>query len=61
MNTKTINFFKEISKIPRESGNEKQVSDYICNFAKSRNLEYIQDKYNNVIIKKYCNIPLSVI
>ena len=53
MNTKTINFFKEISKIPRESGNEKQISDYICNFAKSRNLEYIQDKYNNVIIKKY--------
>lgn len=53
MNNKTINFFKEISKIPRESGNEKQISDYICNFAKSRNLEYIQDKYNNVIIKKY--------
>lgn len=52
-NYKTINFFYEISKIPRESGNEKQVSDYICNFAKSRNLEYIQDKYNNVIIKKY--------
>lgn len=50
---KTIEFFKEISKIPRESGNEKQISEYICNFAKSRNLEYIQDKYNNVIIKKY--------
>lgn len=53
MKDKTIQFFKEISKIPRESGNEKQISDYICNFAKSRNLEYIQDKYNNVIIKKY--------
>ena len=53
MNTKTINFFKELSLIPRESGNEKQISDYICNFAKARNLEYIQDKYNNVIIKKY--------
>lgn len=50
---KTIEFFKEISNIPRESGNEKQISDYICNFAKSRKLEYIQDKYNNVIIKKY--------
>lgn len=53
MPDKTIKFFKEISMIPRESGNEKQISDYICNFAKSRNLEYIQDKYNNVIIKKY--------
>ena len=50
---KTIEFFKEISKIPRESGNEKQIAEYICNFAKVRNLEYIKDKYNNVIIKKY--------
>lgn len=50
---RTIEIFKEISKIPRESGNEKQISEYICNFAKSRNLDYIQDKYNNVIIKKY--------
>lgn len=53
MNDKTIKFFKEISKIPRESGNEEQISEYICNFAKDRNLEYIKDKYNNVIIKKY--------
>lgn len=53
MQDNTIKFFKEISSIPRESGNEKQISDYICNFAKSRNLEYIQDNYNNVIIKKY--------
>ena len=41
--SRTIEFFKEISKIPRESGNEKQISDYICQFAKNRNLEYIQD------------------
>ena len=34
MQDKTIEFFKELSKIPRESGNEKQISDYICNFAK---------------------------
>lgn len=51
--SKTIEFFKEIAKIPRETGNEKQISDYICEFAKKRNLEYIQDKYNNVVIKKY--------
>ena len=50
---KTIEFFKEISKIPRESGNEKQIAQYICNFAKARNLECIKDKYSNVIIKKY--------
>lgn len=58
---KTIEFFKEISKIPRESGNEKQISEYICNFAKARNLEYIQDKYNNVIIKKYVENSLPII
>lgn len=61
MEDKTIEFFKEISKIPRESGNEKQISDYICRFAKERNLEYIQDKYNNVIIKKYTGTNKPII
>ena len=53
MNNKTISFFKEISNIPRESGNEKAISNYICEFAKKRNLNYLQDEYGNVIIKKY--------
>ena len=53
MNNKTISFFKEISKIPRESGNEKEISNYICEFANTRNLDYLQDEYGNVIIKKY--------
>lgn len=50
---KTIKFFKEIANIPRESGNEKEISEYICKFAKARNLEYMKDEYNNVIIKSY--------
>ncbi|SHE66331.1 aminoacyl-histidine dipeptidase [Clostridium fallax] len=45
-------YFEEISKIPRESGNEKGISDYLVNFAKSRGLEVIQDDMLNVIIKK---------
>ena len=49
---KTIDFFYKLSKIPRESGNEKAVSIYLCDFARKRNLPYIIDKYNNVIIKK---------
>lgn len=53
MNNKTVYFFKELSKIPRESGNESEVSKYICDFAKKRGLNYQQDKYGNVIIKKY--------
>ncbi len=49
---KTIEFFYQISKIPRESGNEENISNYLCEFAKNRNLYFEKDKYNNVIIKK---------
>ena len=49
---KVFYYFEEISKIPRCSGKEKQISDYLYNFAKSRNLEAIQDEHLNVIIKK---------
>lgn len=45
-------FFEEISRIPRGSGNEKGISDYLVEFAKNRNLEVIQDSVLNVIIKK---------
>lgn len=48
----TIDFFYEIAKIPRESGNETEIANYLCDFAKSRNLFYHRDEYNNVIIKK---------
>lgn len=44
--------FNEISKIPRESGNEKQISDYLINFGEKLGLECIQDGVLNVIIKK---------
>lgn len=45
-------YFEEISKIPRESGNEQAISDFLVNFAKANNLEVYRDKMNNVIIKK---------
>ena len=47
-----LRYFEEISKIPRGSGNEKQISDYIVNFAKKRGLWVIQDEAFNVIVKK---------
>ena len=50
--SKTINFFKEIANIPRESGNETGMIEYLCNFAKERNLEYWYDDFKNVVIKK---------
>ena len=49
---KVLGFFEEISKIPRGSGKEKQISDWLVKFAKDRNLEVYQDSVNNVIIKK---------
>ena len=45
-------WFEEISKIPRESGNEKEISDFLVQFAKERNFEVHRDSVNNVIIKK---------
>ena len=45
-------YFSEISKIPRGSGNEKQISDYLVSEAKRLGLEVIQDEVLNVIIKK---------
>ncbi len=45
-------YFSEISEIPRGSGNEKEVSDYLVAFAKAHQLEYTQDEAKNVIIIK---------
>ena len=43
-------FFEEICAIPHGSRNTKAISDYLVAFAKVRNLRYIQDDANNVII-----------
>lgn len=49
---KVFTFFEEISQIPRGSGDEKRISDYLVDFAKKRNLEVIQDEALNIIIRK---------
>lgn len=59
-------FFEEIAQIPRCSGDEQRISDYLVNFAKERNLEVIRDKALNVIIKKpatpgYENAPTVIL
>ncbi|MCX7904240.1 MAG: aminoacyl-histidine dipeptidase [Caloramator sp.] len=59
-------YFEEITKIPHGSGNEKAISDWLVNFAKEHNLEVIQDKANNIIIKKpgtkgYENAPTVIL
>lgn len=58
MKNRTIEFFKEIAQIPRESGNEAEIAQYLCEFAKKRNLPYTKDQYNNVVIyKKTSDVP----
>lgn len=47
-----FHYFKEISAIPRGSGNTEQISAYLTEFAKKNHLKYIQDELNNVIIFK---------
>ena len=43
-------YFEELCAIPHGSGNTKQISDYLVNFAKEQGLHYIQDELNDVII-----------
>lgn len=47
-----MKYFYEISKIPRKSGKEEKIADYIENFAKENNFKYKRDKNNNIIIIK---------
>ena len=61
-----FDFFEKISDIPRGSGNEKAISDYLLNFGKELGLETIQDEALNIIIKKpaskgYENAPTVII
>ncbi len=44
--------FAELAKIPRGSGHEKAVSDYLLRFAEERGFAAVQDEQNNICIKK---------
>ena len=47
-----FHWFAEISRIPRESRNEKRIAQWIVNFAQERGLKsYIDDFYNVIITK----------
>ena len=67
MNTeKVLSFFKEITKIPRESGHEELIVAYLQEFAAERGLECKTDKVGNVLIIKnaapgYEDVPTIVL
>lgn len=45
-------YFEEISMIPRGSGNEAAIANYLMEFAQNQGLQAWRDKLDNVIIKK---------
>ena len=45
-------YFKEISDIPRGSGNTEAITEYLIQFAVSHDFDAIADEVGNVIIKK---------
>ncbi len=49
---KVFSFFEQLTKIPRGSGNEKAVSDFLVDFASRRGLIAYQDEKKNVTILK---------
>ncbi|WP_302625236.1 aminoacyl-histidine dipeptidase [uncultured Eubacterium sp.] len=49
---KVFSYFEEITEIPHGSGNVKQISDYIVEFAKTHHLKYRQDEAYNVLVWK---------
>ena len=49
---KVFEYFEAISNIPRGSGNEKAISDYLLNFGKSLGLE--DEKLNTTRLRQNC-------
>ena len=50
--SKFFEYFEEICSIPRGSGNNTGISNYLVTFAKEHHLNYRQDAFENVIIWK---------
>ena len=67
MNSENVlSFFKEITKIPRESGHEEHIIAYLQNFAAEHGFECKTDKAGNVLITKeaapgYESVPAIVL
>lgn len=47
-----LRFFAEIAQIPRASGDEKKIEEYLKSFAMARNLDWKQDGAGNILIYK---------
>lgn len=54
---KVIEYFKKVCSIPRASGDEEEICDYIAQFAKERGLKVSRDEKNNMVVKKPATVP----
>ena len=59
-------YFEELAGIPHGSGNTRQISDWLTEFAREHHLEWEQDASGNVIIRKpasagYENAPTVIL
>ena len=64
--TTVLEYFKEITRIPRESGHEGPMIEYLQQFAAKHNLSCKTDKTGNVLITKEAakgkeNVPTLVL
>ena len=61
------NYFGQISQIPRGSGNESAIADFIISYATNNNCEAFKDNVGNVVVRKaasaveYQKAPIVVI
>lgn len=63
---KVLSYFKEITRIPRESGHEEHIIAYLQDFARIKHLECRTDEAGNVLIIKeaapgFENVPAIVL
>ena len=61
-----LDIFKRITRIPRESGKEAPMTEFLCSWAKEHALEYKKDAIGNVLIIKPAspgkeNVPAIVL
>jgi len=47
-----LSYFDQILTIPRESGHEEHINEFLIKFAIEHNLEYKQDEIGNILITK---------
>ncbi|WP_062551683.1 beta-Ala-His dipeptidase [Peptoniphilus phoceensis] len=48
---KVFDYFEKLSQIPRESGNEKEVSDFLKKFGEEKGYDVVQDESLNIIME----------